>query len=217
MYVKICGLSTPEMIEAGLQSGANWIGFVFFPKSPRHVEYGKAKELVGPVRGKASIVALTVNASDDELDAIDRSINPDIWQLHGTETPERVLEVKKRFGRPVMKALLIRDEVDLAPIPAYEDVCDILLFDAKPPKDMKTELPGGNGISFDWRLIQGLKLKKPFVLSGGLDPANVAEAIRLTQPQGVDVSSGIESAPGVKDRKKIIDFVYAAKQASDAL
>ena len=155
--------------------------------------------------------------SDDELEAIDRSINPDIWQLHGTETPERVSEIKALFNRPVMKALSIRDEADLAPIPAYEDVSDILLFDAKPPRDMNTELPGGNGITFDWRLIQTLKLKKPFVLSGGLNPHNVAEAIRLTRPQGVDVSSGIESAPGVKDRQKIIDFVHAAKSAAQGL
>ena len=215
MYVKICGLSTPETIETALQAGANWIGFVFFPKSPRHVEYGKAKELVGPVRGKASIVALTVNASDDELEAIDQSINPDIWQLHGSETPERLLQIKERYGRPVMKALPIRDESDLAVISSYEDVSDILLLDAKPPKDMNTELPGGNGIAFDWQLIKNLKLKKPLVLAGGLDPSNVAEAIRLTRPQGVDVSTGVESAPGTKDRQKIMDFVYAAKQASE--
>lgn len=214
MYVKICGLSTPETIEAGLASGANWIGFVFFPKSPRHVEYGKAKELVGPVRGKASIVALTVNASDEELDAIDEAINPDIWQLHGEESPQRVREIKQRYGRPVMKALAIRDKEDLDPIPAYEEVCDILLFDAKPPADMKTDLPGGNGIAFDWTLISGLSLKKPFMLSGGLDPENVAEAIRLTKPQGVDVSSGIESAPGIKDTQKISKFISAAKSAA---
>ena len=217
MYVKICGLSTPETIEAGLASGANWIGFVFFPKSPRHVDYGKAKELVGPVRGKASIVALTVNASDDELEAIDRSINPDIWQLHGSESPERVAEIKKTFSRPVMKALAIRDAEDLEPIHAYEAVADILLFDAKPPRDMKTELPGGNGISFDWRLIKDLSLKKPFILSGGLNPENVAEAIRLTCPQGVDVSSGIESAPGYKDPQKITEFIAAARAAADKL
>lgn len=214
MYVKICGLSTPDTIETGLASGANWIGFVFFPKSPRHVSYGEAKDLVGPVRGKASIVALTVNATDEELKAIDDAINPDIWQLHGSETPERVAEIRQTFGRPVMKALAIRDEADLAPIPDYEAVCDILLFDAKPPKDMKTELPGGNGISFDWRLIKNLQLKKPFMLSGGLNPDNVAEAIRLTKPQGVDVSSGIESSPGVKDREKIIQFISAAKEAA---
>ncbi|HAT87557.1 phosphoribosylanthranilate isomerase [Cohaesibacter gelatinilyticus] len=214
MYVKICGLSTPDTIETGLASGANWIGFVFFPKSPRHVNYGEAKDLVGPVRGKASIVALTVNATDEELKAIDEAINPDIWQLHGSETPERVAEIRQKFGRPVMKALAIRDEADLAPIPDYEAVCDVLLFDAKPPKDMKTELPGGNGISFDWRLIKNLQLKKPFMLSGGLNPDNVAEAIRLTRPQGVDVSSGIESSPGVKDREKIIQFIRAAKEAA---
>ncbi len=217
MYVKICGLSTPDMIEAGLQAGANWIGFVFFPKSPRHVSYGKAQDLVGPVRGKASIVALTVNASDEELDAINEAINPDIWQLHGSESPERVSEIRTKYGRPVMKALAIRDSSDLKPIPAYEAVADILLFDAKPPADMKTDLPGGNGISFDWRLITSLALKKPFMLSGGLDPDNVSEAIRLTRPQGVDVSSGIESAPGVKDRQKIISFISAAKQAGEAL
>ncbi len=214
MYVKICGLSTPDMIETSLQAGANWIGFVFFPKSPRHVEYGKAKELVGPVRGKASIVALTVNASDDELEAIDQSINPDIWQLHGSETPQRAAEIKARFGRPVMKALAIRDEADLAPIASYEAVCDMLLLDAKPPKGMKTDLPGGNGISFDWQLIKNLKLSKPLILAGGLSSDNVAEAIRLIHPQGVDVSSGVESEPGVKDRQKIIDFVFAAKGAA---
>ncbi|WP_394699059.1 phosphoribosylanthranilate isomerase [uncultured Cohaesibacter sp.] len=167
-----------------MQAGANWIGFVFFPKSPRHVGYGKAKELVGPVRGKASIVALTVNASDDELEAIDQSINPDIWQLHGSESPDRIREIKQRYGRPVMKALTIRDKEDLAAIPLYEDACDIFLFDAKAPKGADTELPGGNGIAFDWRLIKNLKLKKPFVLAGGLDPDNVSEAIRLTNPQG---------------------------------
>lgn len=214
MYVKICGLSTPETITTGLASGANWIGFVFFPKSPRHVSYGKAQELVGPVRGKASIVALTVNATDEELKAIDEAINPDIWQLHGSESPDRVAEIRQKFARPVMKALAIRDKEDLDPIPAYEAVCDILLFDAKPPRDMKTELPGGNGISFDWTLIKNLKLKKPFILSGGLTPDNVAEAIKLTRPQGVDVSSGIESEPGVKDPKKITDFISAAKQAA---
>ena len=217
MYVKICGLSTPETIEAGLASGANWFGFVFFPKSPRHVSYGKAKDLVGPLRGKASIVALTVNASDDELDAIDQAINPDIWQLHGAESPQRVAEIKARYSRPVMKALSIRDEADLAPIPDYEAVCDILLLDAKPPRDMDTELPGGNGIPFDWHLIKSLKLKIPLVLAGGLTPANVAEAIRLTRPQGVDVSSGIESAPGVKDRQKIFEFIANARAAASEL
>ena len=217
MYVKICGLSTPEAIEAALQAGASWIGFVFFPKSPRHIEYGKAKELVGSVRGKASIVALTVNASDDELEAIDQSINPDIWQLHGSEPPERLLEIKERYGRPVMKALAIRDEEDVARIAAYEEASDILLLDAKPPRDMKTDLPGGNGIAFDWQLIKDLKLKKPLVLAGGLDPDNVSEAIRLTRPQGVDVSSGVENAPGIKDRQKIIDFVFAAKKAAQEI
>ena len=217
MYVKICGLSTPETIEAGLRAGANWIGFVFFPKSPRHVDYGKAKDLVGPIRGKASVVALTVNASDEELDAINEAINPDIWQLHGKESPERILEIKARFGRPVMKALAIADESDLEPIPVYDATADILLLDAKPPKDMPSELPGGNGVSFDWRLIKSLELKKPFVLAGGLDPDNVAEAIRLTNPEGVDVSSGIESAPGVKDINKITDFIFAARHAASEL
>lgn len=214
MYVKICGLSTPETIEAAVRAGANWIGLVFFPKSPRHVDYGKAQDLVGPIRGKASVVALTVNASDEDLDAINAAINPDIWQLHGKESPERVLEVKARFSRPVMKALAIGDESDLDIIPAYDDTADILLLDAKPPKDSKTDLPGGNGIAFDWRLITSLDLKKPFVLAGGLDPENVAEAIRLTKPQGVDVSSGVESAPGIKDIDKITNFIFAAKNAS---
>ncbi|MCV6575972.1 MAG: phosphoribosylanthranilate isomerase [Cohaesibacter sp.] len=217
MYVKICGLSTPETIATGLANGANWIGFVFFPKSPRHVSYGKAKDLVGPIRGKASIVALTVNATDEELKAIDDAINPDIWQLHGSETPERVAQIRQDYARPVMKALPIRDEADLALIAEYEAVCDMLLFDAKPPADMKTDLPGGNGISFDWRLIQNLKLKKPLILSGGLTPDNVAKAIALTNPQGVDVSSGIETAPGIKDRDKIIQFIRAAKETASSM
>ena len=166
---------------------------------------------------KASIVALTVNASDDELEAIDQSINPDIWQLHGSESPDRIRKIKQRYGRPVMKALTIRDKEDLAAIPLYEDACDIFLFDAKAPKGAETELPGGNGIAFDWRLIRNLKLKKPFVLAGGLNPDNVSEAIRLTSPQGVDVSSGIESAPGIKDRQKIFDFVQRARQTAESL
>jgi phosphoribosylanthranilate isomerase len=210
--VKICGLSTPDTLDAALAAGADMIGLVRFPRSPRHIELGAGAALAERARGRAQVVALLVDPDDDELDHAIRSLRPDLLQLHGRESPERVAGIRARFGVPVMKAVGIADEGDVAGLRAYAAVADRLLVDAKPPRTAGA-LPGGNGLSFDWHLVAGLDLPKPLMLSGGLDPGNVAEALRLTGLTGVDVSSGVESAPGVKDRARIAAFVGAAKGA----
>jgi phosphoribosylanthranilate isomerase len=207
--VKICGLKTPETLAAALDAGADMVGFVFFPKSPRHIDLATAETLGRQAQGKALKVALTVDADDAALAAIVAALHPDLLQLHGHESPERVAAIRARFGLPVMKALGVADADDLKDVKAYEAVVDRLLFDAKPPKDAAH--PGGNGLAFDWSLLTGLDLSIPSMVSGGLDPANVAEALRRTQAQGVDVSSGVETAPGQKDAAKITAFVRAAK------
>ena len=207
--VKICGLKTPETLAAALDAGADMVGFVFFPKSPRHIDLATAEALGHQAHGCALKVALTVDADDETLAAIIAALNPDLLQLHGHETPERVAAIRARFGLPVMKAIGVASAEDLRDVKAYEAVSDRLLFDAKPPKDAAH--PGGNGLAFDWGLITGLDLSIPSMVSGGLDPANVAEALRLTKAQGVDVSSGVETAPGHKDPAKITAFVKAAK------
>ena len=212
MIVKICGLKTPETLESAVTAGADWVGFVFFPKSPRHVTLDLAKDL-GRIAGiRVKKVALVVDADDAALEAVEKALNPDMLQLHGHETPERVAAIRKRFGRPVIKALGIADASDLDGARAYAPAADWLLLDAKPPKN--ADLPGGNGVSFDWRLLAGLDLEKPFMVSGGLDPSNVGQAIAISPPAGVDVSSGVETAPGVKDPGKIRSFIEAARAAS---
>jgi phosphoribosylanthranilate isomerase len=208
--IKICGLSTAETMEAALTAGADMIGLVSFPPSPRHVDTAAAAVLADQARGRAEIVLLTVDADDATLAALVTAIRPDWLQLHGRETPARVVEVRRRFGRPVMKALGIRDEADLAATADYA-VADRLLFDAKPPKDATR--PGGNGLAFDWRLLAKLDPRLRFMLSGGLDPDTVTEAVRIARPLGVDVSSGVERAPGDKDPALIAAFVRAARAA----
>lgn len=208
--VKICGLTHPEHVAAAAEAGAAYIGLVFFPKSPRHVSPETAAALAFEVPPGIAKVALVVNASDAELDAITGQVPLDMLQLHGHETPERVAEVRARYGLPVMKAIGIADAADLPQIDAYSSVADQLLIDAKPPKT--ADLPGGNGLSFDWRLLQGRKYwTRPWMLAGGLTPDNVADAIRLTGAKQVDVSSGVESAPGVKDPALIRAFIQAAR------
>jgi phosphoribosylanthranilate isomerase len=207
--VKICGLKTPETLAAALDAGADMVGFVFFPKSPRHIDLATAETLGWQAAGKSLKVALTVDADDTALAAIIAALHPDLLQLHGHESPERVAEIRARFGLPVMKAIGVANAADLKDVKSYEAVADRLLFDAKPPKDAAH--PGGNGLAFDWSLLTGLDLSIPSMVSGGLDPANVAEALRRTQAQGVDVSSGVETAPGQKDPAKITAFVRAAK------
>ncbi|MBL4787444.1 MAG: phosphoribosylanthranilate isomerase [Cohaesibacteraceae bacterium] len=212
MDVKICGLSSDETVQAALDAGADCIGFVFFEKSPRNVSELLASRLATKVRGKAKIIALCVNATDETLLSIANSVRPDVFQLHGSESPQRVINVRQLVDRPIMKALSIRDSEDLDQIADYEPVVDYFLFDAKPPKN--SVLPGGNGVPFDWKLIENLDLDRPFMLSGGLNPVNVSEAVRLTRPDGVDVSSGVESSPGVKDQDQIALFIEQARQAA---
>jgi phosphoribosylanthranilate isomerase len=212
--IKICGLNTPEALDAALEAGADMVGFVFFPASPRHVGYQAARALAGRVRGRAGKVALSVDASDEQLAAIIDALKPDLLQLHGQEAPERVVVVRTRFGLPVMKALPIAEKADLSPIRLYDKLADRLIFDARAPRDATR--PGGLGKSFDWRLLENLKVSAPFMLSGGLDADNVAEALRVTRAPGVDVSSGVERAPGEKDPEKIRAFVRAARAAAPA-
>lgn len=210
--IKICGLKTDEAVEAALSAGADLVGFVFFPRSPRAVSLDEAVRLAEPVRGRAKIVALVVDADDGLLAAIADRLRPDLLQLHGHETPERVAEIRRLTHLAVMKALPIADEADLAAVPAHAAIADRLLFDAKPPKHPEA-LPGGNGLPFDWRLVRDLDPGRPVMLSGGLKAENVAEAIAVTGVSAVDVSSGVESAPGVKDPALIRAFVENAREA----
>jgi len=209
--IKICGLSTAPTLEAALEAGADMVGFVFFERSPRFVGLDHARQLAAQARGRAKIVALSVDASDRTLAAIVARLEPDLLQLHGAESPARVAEIGREFGVPVMKALGVEDAQDFDKAGEYQDAADWLLIDAKPPRDATR--PGGNGAPFDWRLARAFAPARPWLLSGGLDPANVGEAIGLSLARGVDVSSGVESAPGVKDIGRITAFVAAARAA----
>ena len=213
LLVKICGLSTPETLDVALDAGADMVGFVFFPPSPRNISLETARALGLRVEDRAKKVALVVDADDALLEQIVAALRPDIFQLHGHETPQRVAAIRESFGLPVMKVLAIETKADLAAIPPYIGVVDRLLFDARPPRDATR--PGGLGKPFDWHLLENLELSIPFMLSGGLDPVNVAEALRITRAPGVDVSSAIECAPGEKDADKIRDFIKAARQAAE--
>ncbi|MEJ8570530.1 phosphoribosylanthranilate isomerase [Microbaculum marinum] len=209
IQVKICGLTDEAAVAATLQAGADLAGFVFFPPSPRHLATGRAAELAKPLRGRARIVALTVDADDRAFDDICTTLCPDLLQLHGDESPKRVAALKARYRLPVMKMIAVRDVADIERARAYFDVADRILFDAKAPPGASR--PGGLGLSFDWRLLAGLDLPLPFMLSGGLDPDTVATAIRIARPGAVDVSSGVESAPGRKDPAAIRSFVDAVR------
>ena len=208
--IKFCGLVRAEDIAAAVAADARYVGFVHFEKSPRHVSIAEMAALAVAVPAGLARVALTVNADDAALDAILARVPLDILQLHGSESPARVAEVKARYGLPVMKAVGIADAGDLAAIDTYAPVADQLLIDAKPPRG--ADLPGGNGLAFDWRLLAGRKYwTRPWMLAGGLTPGNVAEAVRLTGARQVDVSSGVESAPGVKDAGLIRSFAEALR------
>lgn len=211
--IKICGLKTDEAVAAALDAGADLIGFVFFPKSPRNVTLDEAVRLAAPARGRAKIVALVVDADDASLSAIASRLTPDLIQLHGHETPARVAEIARLTATPLMKALPVADAVDLDALPTFLPHVARILFDAKPPKTPDA-LPGGNGLSFDWRLVADLDPALPIMLSGGLTAENVAEAIDVTGVSAVDVSSGVESAPGVKDPARIRAFVKNAREAA---
>src|ERR1700740_917141 len=205
LLVKICGLSTRQTLEAALEAGADMVGFVFFPPSPRHLGLDVARGLAQAASRRAGKVALTVDADDAMLAGIVEVINPDILQLHGHETPARVADIKRKFSREVMKALPVEETSDLAALSDYAAVADRILFDARAPKGAPR--PGGLGAVFDWRLLENLDLKRPFMVSGGLDARNVADALRLTGASGVDVSSGVERAPGVKDVDMMGGFI----------
>lgn len=213
LIVKICGLSTPETLDAALVGGADMVGFVFFPPSPRHVTLDVARALGKQAKGRAVKVALSVDADDADLENSIDALRPDILQLHGKESVARVRDIKQKFRLPVMKALAVETRADLAALPGYAAVCDRILFDAKPPKDATR--PGGLGAAFDWHLLEGLDLKLPFMVSGGLNAANVAEALRITRAGGVDISSGVESAPGIKDPDMIRAFIRAARATEE--
>jgi phosphoribosylanthranilate isomerase len=212
---KICGLRTPEALDIALDEGAGFVGFVFFPPSPRHVSFDLARDLGARVQGRSRKVALTVDADDALHAAIMEALKPDLLQLHGHETPERVAALKARFGLPVIKAIAVETAADLKAVPAYAAVADWVLFDARAPKDASR--PGGLGKPFDWTLLKGLDPALPFMLSGGLEPGNVGQALAVTGAPAVDVSSGVESKPGVKDASKIAAFIRAVHAADAAL
>jgi phosphoribosylanthranilate isomerase len=209
LTVKICGLSTRETLDAALGAGADMVGFVFFPPSPRNASFDIARELAASVKGRARKVALTVDADDATFAAIVAALKPDILQLHGRESVARILELKQTFGLEVMKALPVGTAADLAGLPDYAAVSDRILFDARAPKHATR--PGGLGTAFDWHVLENLDLQRPFMVSGGLTSDNVAEALRVTCAGGVDVSSSVERAPGVKDPQLIERFIRAAR------
>jgi phosphoribosylanthranilate isomerase len=207
--IKICGLSTPDTMDAALDAGADYVGLVFFAKSPRNVDHATAAALTKRARGRAKVVALVVDASDSELDRIVAELAPDWLQLHGHESRDRVAAIKARYGLPVLKAMPVSAAADVEAARPMATTADLILFDAKPPKD--ATLPGGNGLQFDWRLLDAVDGAFPFMLSGGLTPENVATAIAATRATAVDVSSGVETAPGIKDADLIGRFLRAAK------
>ncbi|WP_119388705.1 phosphoribosylanthranilate isomerase [Taklimakanibacter lacteus] len=209
--VKICGLSTPETVTAALEAGADLVGFNFYPPSPRYVSAPKAGELAKLARGRARIVALIVDAEDSVIDEIARIVDPDFFQAQGSEGPERIAEIGKRTGKPVIKVIKVRSLDDVAQTRAYDGIAALILYDAKAPETLKGALPGGNGIAFDWKLLGQGNAARSFLLAGGLNPGNVAEAIRVTGAPIVDVSSGVEISPGIKDITLIREFIAAAK------
>lgn len=209
--VKICGLREAAHVAAAVEAGARYLGFVFFPKSPRHVSFDQARSLAMDVPMGVAKVALTVDADDEMLERLMSEVPLDMLQLHGSEPPARVAELRARYGLPVMKAIGVAGPADLAQIDIYAQVADQLLIDAKPAPG--AALPGGNGLAFDWQLLAGRKYwTRPWMLAGGLEASNVAEAMRLTGARQVDVSSGVENAPGQKDARRIRDFLAAAGQ-----
>jgi phosphoribosylanthranilate isomerase len=211
--VKICGLSTAETVSAALDAGASLVGFVFYAPSPRNITVEKAAELARLARGKARIVALVVDPDDTLIDTIARTLKPDLIQAHGSESPERVSALAARTGIAVIKAIKVKDRSDVDQATAYDASATLILYDAKAPETLAGALPGGNGIAFEWSLLEGPAREKPFILSGGLNPGNVAQAIRDTGAAIVDVSSGVEKTPGIKDIDLIRNFIEAAKGA----
>jgi phosphoribosylanthranilate isomerase len=213
--VKICGVRTPDILDVAAEAGADYIGLIFFPKSQRHIEPAAARALVERARGKVKTVAVLVDPDDAAVDRVAKEVGPDFIQLHGGETPERAAAIKARSGLPIIKAIAVQGRGDAAKASAYRGIAELILFDAK--GDAEALLPGGNGVVFDWTALSGTGINRPFVLSGGLNPANVGEAIAVTGASVVDVSSGVERAPGDKDAGLVRDFISAAKSAGPDL
>lgn len=214
VQVKICGIDSADAADSAASAGADYAGLVFFPGSPRHVTYEQAASLAARLRNRCRIVAVLVDASDAEIELAVRAVRPHVLQLHGRETVERVAAIRQRFELPVMKAIAVADASDLSAVPAYQCVTDMLLFDGKPPDSASR--PGGHGAAFDWQLLRGRKFARPWLLSGGLNAENVARAIWSCDAPGVDCSSGVEIAPGVKSPPLIREFVAAARKAQFA-
>jgi phosphoribosylanthranilate isomerase len=214
--VKICGLKTRPALDAALAGRADFVGFNFYPPSPRSVSLSIARDLVQAAGGRARSVAVLVDPDQDLVDRVVAEVAPDLIQLHGSESVERARDIAQRVGRPIIKAVAVQTAADVQSGLAYKDVAELVLFDAKAPPSLAGALPGGNGLAFDWRLLQGVGDKIDFILSGGLTPDNVAEAISLTRPFAVDVSSGVETAPGEKSPDLIRRFLAAAKAAQAA-
>lgn len=210
--VKICGVTTAPAADAAVEARADYMGLVFHPASPRHVASGNAAALAARVRGTIRLVALFEDANDDVIEAAVDAVGPDFIQLHGREAPARVANIRAKFGVPVIKALHVADVADLTFVPMYENVADMLLFDAKAPADANNN--GGHGAAFDWQILCGRKFRRPWLLAGGLNAENVARAIAAAEAPGVDVSSGVETARGVKSAEMIHAFVQAARSAS---
>lgn len=215
LIVKICGLSTRETLDVALDAGADMVGFVFFPPSPRHLGFEVARDLGQAVKRRAEKVALTVDADDATLAGIVEALQPDLLQLHGHESAARLSDIKRKFGLPIMKALPVETAADLAILAEYRDVADRILFDARPPRDATR--PGGLGAAFDWHVLENIDLTLPFMVSGGLHAGNVADAVRVTRAGGVDVSSGVERASGVKDPDMIRAFIRAARASEELM
>ena len=210
VQVKICGINSAAAADAVLRAGADFGGLVFFAKSPRNLSLEQGKMLAERMRGRVRLAALVVDDSDAALAAIASQVKPDFFQLHGQETPERAAQIRSRFGIPIIKAIPVSEAADLAKATAYDDVVEMFLFDAVPAAGASR--PGGHGAAFDWRILEGRTFERPWFLAGGLNPENIARAIAVSGATMVDVSSGVESAPGVKSSDRIADFVAAAKQ-----
>jgi len=210
VQVKICGINSAAAADAVLRAGADFGGLVFFAKSPRNLSLEQGKMLAGRMRSRVRLAALVVDDSDAALAAIASQVKPDFFQLHGQETPERAAQIRSRFGIPIIKAIPVSEAADLAKATAYDDVVEMFLFDAVPAAGASR--PGGHGAAFDWRILEGRTFERPWFLAGGLNPENIARAIAVSGATMVDVSSGVESAPGVKSSDRIAEFVAAAKQ-----
>ena len=214
IQVKICGITSAEAADAVLQAGADFAGLVFHPGSPRNLGPMNGHVLADRMRGKVRVVALLADANEDLLLHVAEMVRPDFFQLHGNEAPDRVAAIRSRFGKPIIKSIAIAEAADFTQVPVYESVADMLLFDAKAPQDARR--PGGHGASFDWQLLRGRKISKPWLLAGGLNADNVARAIASAEAPGVDVSSGVETAPGAKSPDMIREFVAAARKSQFA-